>query len=60
MILHRSRNHDPLSTPNIRVEKKRISLEFPDRWLDENPLTRADLRKEAASLAETDYELEFT
>jgi exopolyphosphatase/guanosine-5'-triphosphate,3'-diphosphate pyrophosphatase len=60
VILHRSRNHDPLSTPNIRVEKKRISLEFPDRWLDENPLTRADLRKEAASLAETDYELEFT
>jgi len=59
VILHRSRNHDPLATPDIAIEKKRVSLRFPAGWLNENPLTRADLRKEAELLMETAYELVF-
>jgi len=50
-VLHRSRSPEPL--PEIRVSaiKRSIALRFPAGWLDDHPLTRADLEQEASYLA---------
>lgn len=50
-LLHRSRS--PLLKPPLRVKANRrgIELQFTrKRWLDEHPLTRADLEREATYL----------
>lgn len=58
-VLHRSRSPEPL--PEIRLEaaKRSIRLRFPPRWLDDHPLTRADLEQEASYLAAAGYSLHF-
>jgi exopolyphosphatase/guanosine-5'-triphosphate,3'-diphosphate pyrophosphatase len=54
--LHHSRTEAPL--PRIGVERDFVlKLQFPPGWLDEHPLTRADLELEAEALASVDIEL---
>jgi exopolyphosphatase/guanosine-5'-triphosphate,3'-diphosphate pyrophosphatase len=36
-----------------------VELRFPAGWLDEHPLTRADLEVEAAYLKKARFRLEF-
>ena len=38
--------------PNLTaaISKNRIELTFPDKWLEENPVIRSDLRNEAEIL----------
>ena len=59
VVLHRSRG--PLSLPPIELTaaKNTLDLRFPPGWLDEHPLTRADLETEAACLEEAGYRLSF-
>ncbi|WP_291864066.1 HD domain-containing protein [Accumulibacter sp.] len=47
VVLHRSRTSDPLPTIGLRVERRQLELRFPPGWLEEHPLTRADLQNEA-------------
>ena len=58
-VLHRSRS--PVSLPSIELTagKNALDLRFPPGWLDEHPLTRADLETEAAYLQEAGYRLSF-
>jgi len=59
VALHRSRSPHPLPQPQLSASKKTLQLELPVDWLDENPLTRADLETEAAALAVAGYRLRF-
>jgi exopolyphosphatase/guanosine-5'-triphosphate,3'-diphosphate pyrophosphatase len=50
VLLHRSRDEAPLPELRCTAHGKRIELVFPAGWLDEHPLTVADLEEEAAFL----------
>lgn len=50
VVLHRGRSRQPLPELHLVVNGGRLSLGFPPGWLDEHPLTRADLETEAAYL----------
>jgi exopolyphosphatase/guanosine-5'-triphosphate,3'-diphosphate pyrophosphatase len=59
VLLNRSRGQH--STPVVRFTAKKngYALEFPEGWLDGNPLTRADLEEEKARLASVGLEVEI-
>lgn len=58
-VLHRSRSPVPLPSIELTAGKNALDLRFPPGWLDEHPLTRADLETEAAYLQEAGYRLSF-
>ncbi len=58
-VLHRSRSRQPLPTLQLRVAGPRLTLLFPAGWLEEHPLTRADLEKEADYLKKARFQLEY-
>jgi exopolyphosphatase/guanosine-5'-triphosphate,3'-diphosphate pyrophosphatase len=58
--LNRNRTARPLHIEALRVRKDRVELTFPPAWLDEHPLTRADLEAEATLLAPAGFELQIT
>lgn len=59
IVLHRSRAL--IDTPDLRlaVSKASVSLTFPPQWLEEHPLTVADLEQEANYLDGADIQLKF-
>jgi len=59
VALNRARTRLPLPALALRVHQQRMELRFPDRWLDEHPLTRADLEGEARFLRKAGFRLEF-
>lgn len=61
VLLNRSRQDD--AVPNklkvkIRKGGRQVRMRFPDGWLDDSPLTRADLQEEKRYL-KPDYKLKF-
>lgn len=58
VLLNRSRSHEPLPLFRLEARKAWLALRFPEGWLDERPLTRADLEEEAERLAAVGIELE--
>ena len=57
VTLHRSRIDDPLPPFDIEVNDRRIKLAFPEGWLEQRPLTQADLSQEAKLLSPSGVEL---
>jgi exopolyphosphatase/guanosine-5'-triphosphate,3'-diphosphate pyrophosphatase len=58
--LHRSRSPHTLPPIDLIIEGgDALSLQFPEGWLDDHPLTRADLETEAESLAAAGLRLRF-
>ncbi len=57
-VLHRSRSRQPLPTLRLEASGRTLRLRFPEGWLAEHPLTRADLEVEAELLAAARYRLE--
>ncbi len=55
--LHRSRSPRALPPFDLFVRKRELRLEFAKGWLDEHPLSRADLEEESVQLAELGFEL---
>ena len=45
-LLERARSTEPLPALVLTVEEKLLRLELPGPWLDQHPLTRADLEQE--------------
>ena len=60
VLLNRSRSKKPLPEIDLVAGKRSIGLRFPSGWLDENPLTVADLERERGYLDEVGYRLDFT
>lgn len=58
-LLHRSRSKDALPEIKLVPGGKSLHIAFPENWLEQHPLTRADLDQEAESLAAADFELSF-
>lgn len=56
-----NRGRDPRQQPPVHLsaDGTRLGLSFDDGWLDEHPLTRADLAREQDYLGEAGYRLEI-
>ena len=50
VALHRNRNSAPLPRLELKAKEESLQLKFPDEWLNQHPLTRADLEQEAEFL----------
>lgn len=59
VLLNRGRSPRPLPAIHATGSKRGLALEFPAGWLDEHPLTRADLEVEARLLKKVGYDLVF-
>lgn len=57
-LLHRNR-HSPRPNFNITINGKDIVLKFPEKWLEQAPLTHADLEQEQCYLKLARFNLIF-
>jgi exopolyphosphatase/guanosine-5'-triphosphate,3'-diphosphate pyrophosphatase len=59
VLLHRSRSHKPAPDVQINAAGNNVRLIFPDNWLEEHPLSKADLKVERKHLATFGIGLEY-
>lgn len=59
-VLHRSQSELELPRIKVKAEEAKIKLTFPKSWLEEHPLTFADLKQEASYLSVAGYKLKFS
>lgn len=57
VLLNRSRSREALPNIALEVAENSLALNFPQGWLEQNPLTRADLEREKDYLSDLRYEL---
>ncbi|HEB80974.1 MAG TPA: Ppx/GppA family phosphatase, partial [Chromatiales bacterium] len=57
VVLHRSRSPHPPPPLRLIAAGKSLALIFPGAWLEQHPLTQADLEQEAVYLKAAGYEL---
>ncbi len=55
--IHRRRSPRPPPAVSIQVDHRRIEISFPGDWLDERPLSRADLEDDARHLEGLGYKI---
>lgn len=60
VLLNRSRHPTPSPPTTLSITDTRIELRFPTDWLENHPLTVADLEQEAEYLGAAGIELRFT
>jgi exopolyphosphatase/guanosine-5'-triphosphate,3'-diphosphate pyrophosphatase len=60
VLLRRNRFDADLPAFRIAIEKTKIRLTFPKNWLNESPLTHADLIQEADYLKQGGFKLDFS
>jgi exopolyphosphatase/guanosine-5'-triphosphate,3'-diphosphate pyrophosphatase len=60
VLLHRGRTDDQVPNISIQADKSDITLRFPGNWLDQHPLTNADLKKERQFLKDAGFTLGYT
>ncbi len=59
VVLHRSRSDRPLPELTLAVGPRQATLSLPSQWLDEHPLTEADLQAEAGELGDGGFTLDI-
>ncbi len=59
VVLHRSQSDVELPEIKLKADQKKIKLVFPEDWLEEHPLTKADLEQESGYLEVAGYQLNF-
>ena len=57
VLLHRGRSPQPLPDVRLTVKSRNITLELPQRWIKEHPLTLEDLEQERTYLKEAGFRL---
>ncbi|TPW11377.1 MAG: exopolyphosphatase / guanosine-5'-triphosphate 3'-diphosphate pyrophosphatase, partial [Halothiobacillaceae bacterium] len=57
VLLHRSRADSVLPEITVVLRDNHFTLRFPTGWLDQHPLTCADLQQECGFLKGTKYKL---
>jgi len=60
VLLHRGRSPRRKPRPGIMAEKHNVILSFPPDWLEEHPLTTAELEREAKYLDSAGYFLSYS
>ncbi len=59
VILHRSRSTAAVPVPNCQLTDVALRLKFPDKWLQQHPLTLTDFEEEARRLGRRDIKFTF-
>lgn len=59
VVMHRSRSDNALPKIQAKANENKIELSFPEEWLDNHPLTLADLYTEQSYLQAADIKLTF-
>jgi len=59
VLLHRSRQPEPLPELRLTATGRTLDLRFPAGWLDAHPLTHADLLREVDHLSQQGITLDF-
>jgi exopolyphosphatase/guanosine-5'-triphosphate,3'-diphosphate pyrophosphatase len=59
VIFHRGKKIEGLPSIKLNTIKKKIKLKISDSWLDQHPLTHADLETEMRHLDDIGYDLEL-
>jgi exopolyphosphatase/guanosine-5'-triphosphate,3'-diphosphate pyrophosphatase len=59
VVLNRSRARRAVPALRVTPKKKSLELRFPNGWLDDNPLTLADLQQEAERLRLAGFDLDL-
>ncbi len=59
VLFHRGRTDEQVPDVGIKVDDKYVELHFPYGWLDQHPLTQADLGKECDYLKDANITLLF-
>ena len=59
VIFHRGKKSEGLPSIKLNISKRKIKLKIPTDWLDQHPLTHADLETEVRHLDDIGYELEL-
>ena len=57
VLLHRGRNPEPLPYVALRVKGRNLTLELPQKWMKEHPLTLEDLEQERVYLKDAGFRL---
>ncbi len=57
VLLHRGRSQAPLPPIELKAKGRALELEFPRRWLEDHPLTLADLEQETEYLKVVGFRL---
>ncbi|MEJ2466177.1 MAG: exopolyphosphatase [Candidatus Thiodiazotropha sp.] len=60
VLLHRARSPVVKPMARLEAEENRLSLVFPEAWLEGHPLTRIELTQEAAYLESAGFLLRFS
>ncbi len=60
VLLHRARSPVVKPLARLEVEENRLSLVFPEHWLEDHPLTQLELVQEAAYLESAGFLLRFS
>ncbi len=59
VLLNRGRSKSPLPEIKLAAKVRMLELKFPQRWLEEHPLTLADLEQESELLKAVGFRLRF-
>ena len=57
VVIHRSQSEEEFPEIKLKTENKKIKLTFPEGWLEEHPLTKADLEQESDYLEAAGFHL---
>ncbi|WP_264754706.1 exopolyphosphatase [Mangrovitalea sediminis] len=57
VLLQHARNQEPPPPMTLKAGKRNLELQIPARWLEDRPLTRADLNNERDYLSKIDFTL---
>jgi exopolyphosphatase / guanosine-5'-triphosphate,3'-diphosphate pyrophosphatase len=57
VLLHRGRGPTAVPTVELQAKARSLTVGFPRGWLDDHPLTQADLEQETEYLAEVGFRL---
>ncbi|HLE21239.1 MAG TPA: exopolyphosphatase [Vicinamibacteria bacterium] len=57
VLVNRGRSPRPLPLFKLEADKNKLMLTFPEDWLEEHPLARADLEEETGLLKKVDFQL---
>ncbi len=58
-ILNRSRSNESAADFTLEGKEKSLQVHFPKKWLEQHPLTQADLEQEALYLEKTGFTLTY-
>lgn len=60
VLLRRNRHEHDLPKFQLTIDKTKINLKFPPHWLNQSPLTHADLLQEADYIKSAGFKLAFS